>query len=92
MKQYKLVYLQPYEVDNDSPSGIGDHSIQHARQEVVIRANTDKSALLMVDEFILHGSVVFNHYLDGDGKEYIRKPVEFTTTRVVQRWSNGHTH
>lgn len=89
MRPYKLVYLQPFERDDDSGPGIGDHSIQHARQEAAINANSDKEAMLAVSEFVEHGSIVFDHHIDGDGKVYMRKPVELTTTRIVHRWNGG---
>lgn len=86
MRQYKLVYLQPYEVDHDSPSGIENHSIQLARREETFEARTDKEVMLEVGKFLKFGSVVFNHHIDGDGKEYMRKPIELTSTRIVRRW------
>lgn len=86
MRPYILLYLQPYEVDRDSPSGIGDHSIQHAEYEYKFGASTDREAMIEIGKFLKSGSIVFNHYLDGDGKEYMRKPIELTTTRIVSRW------
>lgn len=91
MRQYKLVYLQPYEVDDDSGPGIGDHSIQHARQEATFEARTDKEAMLEVGRILKFGSVVFDHHIDGDGQEYMRRPIELTTTRVVRRWKNAYS-
>lgn len=86
MRQYKLVYLQAYEVDDDSPSGIGDHSIQHERTSQAFEARTDEDAMLEVSKFLKSGSVMFDHHIDGDGKEHMRRPVELTTTRIVRRW------
>jgi hypothetical protein len=77
MGSYILEYKQPYEIDEDSPSGIGDHSIKYkvCKTEPFI-ADDDKAAIDKVLEFLHQGSVFFNHYLDGDGKIYKREPIK----------------
>ncbi len=75
---YQLIYKSPYEFDEDSPSGIGDHSILWADRIATCQAKTDTSAKEQIARFLEEGSIVFNHYSDGDGKTYKRQFVKLT--------------
>lgn len=79
MKKYTLVYSQPYEYDDDSPSGIGDHAIGYQQQSFGFIADSDSTARQLVKKFLDKGFIVFDHPFDGDGKTYYRKLVKFTT-------------
>ncbi len=81
MIKYVLIYEQPYERDDDSPSGIGNHSIYWKTYETILNPNIstiknpvtkDKAKKSAID-FLNQGSIVFNHFTDGDGKTYYRK-------------------
>lgn len=73
MSSYELEYRQPYERDDDSGSGIGDHSIQHANQKTKFTAKTDIRAEAAARQFLSEGSIVFDHHIDGDGRTYHRR-------------------
>lgn len=73
MPNYELEYRQPYEYDDDSGSGIGDHSIGYANQKVKFIAETDTRAEAAARQFLSEGSMVFDHHIDGDGKTYHRR-------------------
>ena len=74
--RYELTYKQPYEYDEDSPSGIGDHAIGWATHTCSFEASSDVKARKVVEGFLLEGSVLFDHYLDGDGRTYYRQEVK----------------
>ena len=76
MPSYELDYKQPYERDDDSGSGIGDHSIQYANQKTKFTAKTDIRAEAAARLFLSEGSMIFNHHIDGDGKTYRRQFVK----------------
>ncbi len=80
--KYILTYEQPYEVDDDSPSGIGDHSICWSRRTAVIDEEmckvedkflTDLLAKRSSIDFLNKDSIVFNHFIDGDGLNHYRR-------------------
>lgn len=81
---YELRYRQPYEYDEDSPEGIGDHSILLASDTLQFVAENDEAARKIADEFLSKGSIIFNHLTDGDGKTYLREFVELTGFHTVQ--------
>lgn len=82
--QYELSYRQPYEYDEDSSSGIGDHSIGYTDRVVKFEALSDKVAKATVVKFMSEGGVMFDHHLDGDGKVHPRRFVGLTCTRGVR--------
>ncbi len=78
MGVYHLTYKSPYEYDEDSPSGIGDHSILWAESKVTCHAKSDEGVKEQIAQFLEAGSIVFNHYSDGDRKTYKRQFVGLT--------------
>jgi len=74
--QYRLNYMQPYEVDEDSPSGFGDHSIEFGRSCAEFVCENNVLAMQEVDKFLQQGMIQFVHHLDGDGKTYFRKKID----------------
>ncbi len=78
MPSYELEYGQPYERDDDSPSGIGDHSIQYANEKIKFTAKSDVRAEVAARQFLTEGNILFDHYMDGDNKTHHRKFVRLT--------------
>ncbi len=76
--KYILTYEQPYEVDDDSPSGIGDHSICWSTRTACVSGHFTKAeAKAMAITFLNEGSIFFNHFTDGNNKRHYRKFVSF---------------
>ncbi len=73
--KYELTYRQPYEFDEDSPSGIGDHSIEFSQTTYTFETKSDEEADEIATKFLSEGAIIFTHYLDGDGKTYRRQLV-----------------
>lgn len=82
--QYELSYRQPYEYDEDSGSGIGDHSIEHSNEVVRFEAPDDRVAKASVVKFMSEGGVLFDHHLDGDRKVHSRQFVGLKCIRGVK--------
>ncbi len=78
MKSYELTYRQPYEFDDDSPQGDGDHDIGYSVDSGTFVADNDTMARQQVKEFLSNGSITFSHHIDGDGKTYKREFVKLT--------------
>lgn len=83
--RYELTYRQPYEYDEDSSSGIGDHAIGWATHVLRFEASSDVEARKVVEDFLLGGSVLFDHYLDGDGKTYYRQEVKLVGVQDLSK-------
>ena len=59
MAKYIIQYQQPYEYDDDSSSGIGDHDIGWGTMSVTFDVETDEEAITATDQFLSEGSVIF---------------------------------
>ena len=62
MRTYKLVYDRPYEFDEDSPSGIGDHQIGYRTRETIFEARIDAEARQKVKKFLTEGGYNFGSH------------------------------
>ena len=72
--KYILTYEQPKEVDHDSPSGIGDHTICWNTYTTYLSGHFTKAeAKDITIKFLNEGSILFNHFTDGDNKRHYRK-------------------
>lgn len=74
MANYRLTYMDPYEFDDDSPSGIGDHDIWWGKESTVFEAQTDEEARKLVGEFVTKEIMIL-------GQSLHRKPIELV--RIV---------
>ncbi len=63
MKHYRLIYRQPHEYDDDSPSGIGDHQVGHTQQKVEFEVRTDADARIIVTNHLATGGIDFGWHL-----------------------------
>jgi len=62
MKKYELTYQQPYEYDDDSPSGVGDHGVEYQRPREPFEARSDEDARQIVREFLSQGGLQFGFH------------------------------
>lgn len=87
MKHYRLVYMQPYEYDDDTPSGIGDHQVGYYQQTSEFEAFSDSDAGLIVRTVLREGGLDFGvHPGSPPAGHYWRRfmsLVEFKPDRTV---------
>ena len=69
MAKYRLRYSEPYEFDDDSPSGEGDHDVRWADSKTVFEAESDEAAERITDKFI-------NENIEVLGETLHRKKIE----------------
>ena len=73
-KQYELVYEQPYEYDDKSPSGFGDHGIGYSRVTYLFRSVDDFEAASIVEDFLSKGVLEFgDHWGSPPAGAYLRR-------------------
>ena len=54
---YILIYRQPHEYDDDSPSGVGDHEIRWNENQRSFQAENTEEARRFVVRFLLDGGI-----------------------------------
>ena len=87
MTHYRLTYNQPYEYDDDSPSGIGDHDIAYSQGKEEFEALDDGAASKFADNFLREGGLNFGSHPGSPRPGYYPRRlvslVEFTPDREV---------
>jgi len=63
MKKYELAYEQPFEYDDDSPSGIGDHGVGYSSSQHIFAAENDEDVKRAVREFLGEGGLQFGWHI-----------------------------
>lgn len=88
VRHYRLVYLQPYEYDDDSSEGIGDHDIAYSEMEAEFVAENDTDARKQVRDFLGIGGLQFGWHLGSPKPGYyprrFKSLVEFKLDRRVK--------
>jgi hypothetical protein len=73
-KLYRLIYDQPYEYDDDSPSGYGDHGIEYSRTKYDFNALNDLLARDYATRWLQEGGLDFGvHYGSSSEGHYPRR-------------------
>jgi hypothetical protein len=66
MKHYRLVYKQPFEYDDDSPSGIGDHGVAYHQEIATFDAPNVEEAKRTTSAFLKEGGLNFGHHVGSE--------------------------
>ena len=88
IKSYRLVYEQPYEYDDDSPSGYGDHGIGYNRKQEEFEACCDADAWILAKEFLKEGGLDIGYHWGSPPPGYYPRRfvslVEVVAERIIK--------
>ncbi|GEM_PF-5550513 len=70
MKNYRLIYEQPYEFDEDSPSGVGDHDIAYSRYTYEFEASDVPDARKQAHEHLEGRGLNFGYHIGSPSAGY----------------------
>ena len=80
MEKYSLIYSEPYEFDDDSSSGIGDHDVCWTRDsETNFEAENDETAQTIVSRFVSEEIKIM-------GQSLYRQPIRLIKIIQVKVW------